>query len=409
MNPAERDPPLRAEEEPRPPFRDAAAPAAGALPAVAFVGAAGPEVWCGSAAARLRRGLARAGLAPLVELDSPAGHDGPVLLLRADGVIDGPLLKALLQAPGAVLLSNGAPAGLPLAAHAPPGLAAAAAAVLRAGAADDLPEGLKAVTSAELGTSYWEALRKREEPYALVVRPDNLKAVEWRMFMGTYKGATDLVTKWLWPRPAFHVTKRCARLGITPNQVTAASLLLVIAAFYWFWEGDWLPGLLAAWGMTFLDTVDGKLARVTLQSSKWGNVFDHGIDLIHPPFWYWAWADGLQQGPLAVSEESFFLMLAVIIAGYVLQRVIEGIAIWRLGLEIHVWRRIDTWFRLVTARRNPNLVLLTVFTLFGRPDLGLAAVAVWTAVCLALHAAQLLQGLAAARHGKLTSWLAGPA
>src|SRR3546814_2818489 len=78
------------------------------------------------------------------------------------------------------------------------------------------------------------------------------------MFMGTYKGATDLVTKWIWPRPAFHATKLCARLGITPNQVTFASLLLVIAAFTWFWQGDWLPGLLAAWGMTFLDTVDGR-------------------------------------------------------------------------------------------------------------------------------------------------------
>jgi hypothetical protein len=89
--------------------------------------------------------------------------------------------------------------------------------------------------------------------------------------------------------------------------------------------------------------------------------------------------------------------------------VIEGIAIWRLGLEIHVWRRVDTRFRLVTARRNPNLLLLTVFTAAGRPDLGLAAVAVWTAVCLLLHVFQLLQGLAAARHGRLTSWMAGPA
>ena len=41
--------------------------------------------------------------------------------------------------------------------------------------------------------------------------------------------------------------------------------------------------------MTFLDTVDGKLARVTLTSSPFGNVLDHSLDLIHPPFWYWAW------------------------------------------------------------------------------------------------------------------------
>jgi len=374
-----------------------------------ILGDASPEIWCDSAAGRLRRGLARAGVTDVIDEAALAQAAGSGLVLRADAVIDGPLLQALLQAPGAVLLSNGDPAGRPLAIHAPAGLAAAAAAALRLDDVAALPSGLQVVTAAGLGASYWEALRKREEPYALVARQDQVKRIEWRMFMGTYKGATDLVTKWIWPRPAFHATKLCARLGITPNQVTFASLLLVVAAFYWFWQGAWLPGLLAAWGMTFLDTVDGKLARITLQSSKWGNVFDHGIDLVHPPFWYWAWAVGLQGNAHAVGAAELILMLAVIIAGYVLQRVIEGIAIWRLGLEIHVWRRIDTWFRLVTARRNPNLLLLTIFAAAGRPDLGLAAVALWTVACLLLHLVQLRQGLAAARGGKLRSWMAGPA
>ncbi len=374
-----------------------------------IVGGNDSQVWCDSAANRLRRSVARLGLERVVtEADLP-GQEGAVVLLRPDCVIDGPLLKALLEAPGAVLLSNGAPAGVPLAIHAPAGLAMAAAEVLQSGGAEAMPSGLRPVTSADLGASYWQALRKREDPYALVLQPESLGKIEWRMFMGTYKGATDFVTKWFWPLPAFHVTKLCARLGITPNQVTAVSLVAVIAAFYWFWEGNWLPGLLAAWLMTFLDTVDGKLARITLRSSKFGNFFDHSIDLVHPPFWYWAWAQGMQQGPHAVPQEHLLLMLAVIIAGYVLQRVIEGIAIWRFSLEIHVWRRIDTWFRLFTARRNPNLVLLTLFALFGRPDLGLAAVAIWTAVCLLLHVLQLLQGFAAARHGKLQSWMAGPA
>ena len=70
--------------------------------------------------------------------------------------------------------------------------------------------------------------------------------------------------------------------------------------------------------------------------------------------------------------------MIAILGGYVLQRVMEGIAIKWLGLEIHIWRPIDTLFRQITARRNPNLVILTVSVLFGRPDIGLIAVAVWT-------------------------------
>jgi len=51
--------------------------------------------------------------------------------------------------------------------------------------------------------------------------------------------------------------------------------------------------------------------------------------------------------------------------------VIELIFIKRLGLEIHVWRPIDSKFRLVTARRNPNMVILVASLAFSRPDLGL--------------------------------------
>ncbi|WP_299617652.1 CDP-alcohol phosphatidyltransferase family protein [Pelagibius sp.] len=402
---------MSAETDPRP-STDAAPPLAGGQPAAVacLVGSSDLEIWFDNPGGRLRRALVKAGIERFVEENSLAGESEAVLLARADAVIDAPLIQALLANPGAVLLSNGPQDGVPLAVHAPAGLALRAAEVLRQGPGAQLPGGLHAARVADLGASYWQALRKREEPYALLPGPAERAATEWRIFMGTYKGATDLVTKWLWPRPAFYVTKFCARFGITPNQVTALSLVMVIVAFYWFWQGDWLLGLVAAWLMTFLDTVDGKLARVTLKSSKFGNVFDHSIDLIHPPFWYLAWGIGLQQGAHAVMPGALEFMLIVIIAGYVLQRVIEGISIWRFGLEIHVWRRIDTWFRLVTARRNPNLVLLTLAVAVGRPDWGLIAVAVWTAVCLLLHGLQLLQAAQAARRtGKLTSWMAGPA
>jgi hypothetical protein len=90
----------------------------------------------------------------------------------------------------------------------------------------------------------------------------------------------------------------------------------------------------------------------------------------------------------------------------VLQRAVEGIAIKWLGLEIHIWRPIDTWFRQITARRNPNLAILTLATLLGRPDWGLVAVATWTAICFILHVIQLVQAFAVKRQsGPLRSWL----
>ena len=95
----------------------------------------------------------------------------------------------------------------------------------------------------------------------------------------------------------------------------------------------------------------------------------------------------------------------MIVGGYVVQRIEEGIFIRLFGMHMHAWRRFDSFFRLITARRNPNLLLLTGATLVGRPDLGLVAVAIWTGLCLVVHLVQILQGLAAPR--PLASWLEG--
>jgi hypothetical protein len=79
----------------------------------------------------------------------------------------------------------------------------------------------------------------------------------------------------------------------------------------------------------------------------------------------------------------------------VLQRVEEGIFLPSSSMEVHAWRPFDSFFRLITARRNPNLIMLTLCGPGGRPDIGFTPVAVWTAICLVVHAVQILQGLAA--------------
>ncbi|HEX8620333.1 MAG TPA: CDP-alcohol phosphatidyltransferase family protein, partial [Allosphingosinicella sp.] len=89
------------------------------------------------------------------------------------------------------------------------------------------------------------------------------------------------------------------------------------------------------------------------------------------------------------------------------QRLIEGAFILRFGMHIHVWRRFDSRFRLVTARRNPNMVILLAFLIAGRPDWGLVAVAAWTLISLAVHMVQLVQAVTARAAGRpVVSWLA---
>jgi hypothetical protein len=100
------------------------------------------------------------------------------------------------------------------------------------------------------------------------------------------------------------------------------------------------------------------------------------------------------------------MVLWAIVGGYVAQRIIEGIFIKQLKMEIHIWRPIDSRFRLITARRNPNMVILVAALLFRRPDIGLELVAAWTIISLIFHAVRLAQAKEALRRGEpVTSWL----
>ncbi len=373
--------------------------------ALCFVGSSDIRLFGLTCQDRLRRQFAKGGLTEEISQEALAGHRGPVLLVRADAVIDQPLIEVLLKKPNLALTTEENHGRKIIAAN----LRADDAMAFASAVGNNTPFkrfGVVNRAPGEMEANFWKALRKRETPYALVVTPESLEASEWRMFMGTYKGATDLVTKHVWPRPAFAVTRWLAPRGITPNMVTTIGAIMTVLAFVLFYYGYFAWGLAAAWAMTFLDTVDGKLARTTLTSSKWGDVFDHGIDLVHPPFWYAAWALGLSAWGIGWSATMFWWILAIILGGYVLQRVMEGISIKWLGLEIHIWRKIDTYFRQITARRNPNLILLSLSLLIGKPDWGLIAVAAWTGICLVLHGVQLMQALAAKnKSGPLESWM----
>ncbi|HJQ57668.1 MAG TPA: CDP-alcohol phosphatidyltransferase family protein [Vineibacter sp.] len=329
------------------------------------------------------------------------------MLLRADYVFDDALAQPLVERPDMALLAPGS--GRPVAANVAADSVESARNLLlaaSAGRTDVEALGLRPLTPESLGVSYRKNLRNFVPPYVLSAREMGVAAIERHMFMASYKGLTDLVTKYVWPAPALVVTRWCAALGISPNAVTLVSFLCVVAAAVLFWFGWFATGLLFAWTMCFLDTVDGKLARVTLTSSKWGNVFDHGTDLIHPPFWWFAWYWAL--GTLTDTPPGMQAAMWIVLAGYVLGRVEEGIFLWAFKFEMFTWRPIDAASRLVTARRNPNLIILSVFTLLGRPDLGLAAVAAWTVICIAFHAIRIAQAFAERARGRpVASYLAG--
>ena len=333
-------------------------------------------------------------------------EDDSVLILRADYLIDDRLVNYMAATPNIVLQIGEGQDVVTVAAHVPAPLARQALGAMEDDAKKVPLPGIQSHTLETISVSFQEKLRKFEPPFVLPISDEKQRHLEQKLFAWSYKGVTDLVTKWAWPLPAQWAVAQCVRLGIRPNLVTLGSLILVILAGALFAFGHYGWGLLAGWAMTFLDTVDGKLARVTVTSSRFGHYFDHILDLVHPPIWYILWGLGLEFSHPEGWGYSLSKVIWLIVIGYVAGRLVEGLFQWGLGrFGIFCWRPEDSYFRLVTARRNPNLILLTVSALAGRPDLGLLAVAFWTLLTSLLLLLRLMwAGYVRITQGPLRSW-----
>jgi len=349
-----------------------------------------------SAAERAQALAAKARLEPADE----ARPDRSTVYADLNWSWDPEWLVAFRDKPGEVLLKD----GHPVLAHVPPG--GDAAPLLASMLSGDRYQGSLERIDADTTDFSYRKLRKRERPFVMRLDPADPEPVERAAYDASYKGVTDALTLYLWRRPAFYLTRWAARAGMTPNFVTGIGFILCVAAFFLFMAGWYWTGIAAGFGFMVLDTVDGKLARCTGQSSNWGNIFDHGVDLVHPPFWWWAWAEGLEAYGRPFERVYELMIVGAIVFGYVAQRVIEGIFVRRYGMHIHVWQQVDSKFRLVTARRNPNMVILVTSLLVGRPDLGIELVALWTLLSLIFHAVRLAQANARRDRGRpVISWL----
>jgi phosphatidylglycerophosphate synthase len=339
-----------------------------------------------------------AGFEKRVQLAVEAAQGEPLILVAADAVLDQRLLECFGRLAGSRVFhgpSAPQPAALvrlegplPAAAAACPDLPSLARSLVETGVAP-------ALGPHEFDT-YLVNLRRHLDPYLLPV-PDAaaLARVERFLFESNYKGSTDFLTRWVYPPLVWRMVRPLARWRVHPNWVTCLSIAATFAAVPLFALGDWVPGLLLAYLMSVLDSVDGKLARLTFTYSKLGNVLDHGLDIVHPPIWYMAWGLALGGGG---TDSAPFVASLWLLATYALDRAFTGLFRWRTGVSVHGATPLDKRLRTFLSRRNPNLAFMTLALLADAllPGLGAAvvtfyAIVAWQVACFAWHALRLGQ------------------
>lgn len=237
--------------------------------------------------------------------------------------------------------------------------------------------------------SYIKKLRRELPSYLFrVTDVTSRDQAERFLFWSNYKGSTDFFTKYVYPPLVWRMVRPLSRWRVHPNIVTLFNVFITFLAvplFAWEW---WWTGFLLAYTMSVLDSVDGKLARLTFTSSWFGNILDHGLDIVHPPLWYFGWAWGLSGGDTGSLVFQAAVWMAVI---YALDRVVAGVFNRRLGRSIHGYTSLDERMRTFISRRNINLPLFLIGWLLEVPIPTFLLIVFWQIVCFVFHVERLVQ------------------
>jgi phosphatidylglycerophosphate synthase len=315
----------------------------------------------------------------------------PILALEADAIIDSRLLRYAGQQPVSFVAYGGEDATrtavLRFEGPLPTGIAANARLpeIAEVGVAQG---SIRVMPLTEVPT-YIKKLRRDLPSYLFRVTNEQQRAdAEHFLFWSNYKGSTDFFTKYIYPPLVWRMVRPLARWRVHPNVVTIIGVILTFAAVPLYANAYWLAGFLCSYGMSVLDSVDGKLARLTFRSSWFGNILDHGTDLIHPPLWYFSWAWALGNGdPSSLIFRATIGMTIV----YILDRIVVRVFTARMGRSLYSCTPFDTHMRTFISRRNINLPLFTVGVLLGIPLPVFAFIIFWQIVTFAYHATRLVQ------------------
>jgi len=208
----------------------------------------------------------------------------------------------------------------------------------------------------------------------------NRKVAKRVLLDSIQKGPPDIPAWFHAPIETFLVSLLC-KTSITPNQLTLFCNIVAwtVTALLATGHLGWGLGLALVVGV--LDGLDGKQARVKLETSKAGKL-EHLFDALFENSWWLALA-----WHLSVSGKlpNAFSYLGLLIGAEVLNALARASIVRYYGKSICELGRFDRIFRLVGGRRNIYVWILALGLICGTPAGAFKLIAWWEAVTAAVH------------------------
>lgn len=325
------------------------------------------------------------------------GTDNNLLVLPADVVFDSRLLRALsAQDLTTALVDSAPPTDLePLVFLAPKMKKGhfCGAAVLsfnwashQSGSLDEalrksLDNGSVRALDAAAQPSYSLEMRRELRPVWFPAPPaDQRKFAERVLLRATQKGTQDLPAWAHAPIENLLIARLC-KISISPNQLTIITNIVAWIATFFFATGNLIWGIVIALCVGVLDGLDGKLARLKVETTKQGEL-EHWFDALFEWSWWIALAYWFQTSGQLSGAFRYLGLLAIAEA---IDGILKWIAYAKTGKLIDELGTFERIVRLVGGRRNIYVWMLTVGLLLGAPERAFMAMAWLEAATAAVH------------------------
>jgi len=173
----------------------------------------------------------------------------------------------------------------------------------------------------------------------------------WSKLHGDAK-VSGIVKGWL--SISFPVSKALAKIRVTPNALTILGLVFGIL-LYMNSSAIWAPLILVI--SLICDGVDGSLAIITRQSSKWGALLDSVVDRVTEVFWV------LALYSLGVDSKILITVLILASTQEYLRARVGGVGLKQVGVVTVAERPVRASFIFIAlVAFNLNLEILNQIT-----------------------------------------------
>ena len=238
---------------------------------------------------------------------------------------------------------------------------------------------------ASLDTWYEEMREHRAILLLDASTPERAAAVDETLVLETQNGVMDAPARWVDPFFENAMLRVLAPTRVTPNMVSLGGTAIGIAAALLLWQDLVALALPLMLLVGWLDGVDGKLARLRLQYTRFG-AGESYLDFFYENLWWFALTAHLYP---AHGDAALVAGGALVLGNLCAEAMLTLGFAW-LKTSLDLLTPFDQCFRLVAGRRNVYVWILVLTTLAGSLFTGFVICAAWAVVTGLEHAARLL-------------------